>query len=375
MKIAILASNFIRIPPLPEILPPGSSGSPELILHDIVEELVKRGHNVTLFASGDSKTSAELYWSTKKCLTAIKGFKLGEQTPHELSHISFAYQKIQKKNFDIVYAHCDWLTAPFAPLVKTPTVVTLHRPINRLKKILKYNPSSQYYVSISNFQRTGYPSLNYISTIYHGVNINEYKFNPKPKNHFLVCSRIIPNKGVDLAIKTCKILKKRLYIIGDYPQDKKFYLDYFEEAIKPYLDQKNIIWKEKWVERKKIISYYQQAKALLTPIQWEEPFGLPMIEAMACGTPVIAFNRGSVPEIIKNKETGFIVAPFDKKGKPNIQGLVEAIKKIYQMPEAEYKKMRYNCRKHVEKNFTVDKMVDNYEKVYYKILARQQKIK
>ncbi|MGB2762611.1 MAG: glycosyltransferase, partial [Minisyncoccales bacterium] len=111
------------------------------------------------------------------------------------------------------------------------------------------------------------------------------------------------------------------------------------------------------------------AKLLLLPIQWEEPFGLVMIEAMACGTPVIAFRRGSVPEIIKDGVTGFICKPND------LNLMIKTVKKIYQMPEAEYKKMRHNCRRHVEKNFSVEKMVDNYEKVYYKILARQQKIK
>ena len=108
------------------------------------------------------------------------------------------------------------------------------------------------------------------------------------------------------------------------------------------------------------------------PIQWDEPFGLVMIEAMACGTPVIAFNRGSVSEVVKHGKTGFIVKPFNKNGRPNIEDFAKAVKKLYQMPEKEYIKMRHNCRKHVEKNFTVEKMVDGYEKLYYKILKTQK---
>ena len=145
--------------------------------------------------------------------------------------------------------------------------------------------------------------------------------------------------------------------------DKK----YFVEQVKPLIDGKQIKFIGE-VNHKGKAELLKNAKALIAPIQWREPFGLFLIEPMACGTPVIAFNRGSVPEIIKHGKTGFIVTPFNKKTKPNIEGFVKAIKKIYQMPETEYKKMRYNCRKHVEKNFSLEKMTSEYEKLYYKVL-------
>jgi glycosyltransferase involved in cell wall biosynthesis len=172
-------------------------------------------------------------------------------------------------------------------------------------------------------------------------------------------NRISKEKGVEFAIKIAQKTKVSLDIYG--PGEK----NYLKKAVSPYLNQKISYHGMVKKHSSKWYKVYSEAKVLLLPIQWEEPFGLVMIEAMACGTPVIAFGRGSVPEIIKDGKTGFICKPND------LNSIVRAVKKIYQMPEAEYKKMRNNCHEHVKKNFTTEKMVDNYEKIYYRILKQK----
>lgn len=366
LKIAMVASNFIRIPPRLKDIPHGYSGAPEAIIYTLSEGLLKKGHDVTLFASGDSKTKAKLSWITKRSLTQTPGTEIGQgkTLPLELLHLSFAYQKIRKGKFNIVHSHFPWQSALFSPFVKTPTVTTIHTSpkyfSKNIKTLLKHQTKNQYYISISNNQRKALPFLNYIDTVYHGIEIKKYKFNPKPDDYFLFVGRIVPFKGVDLAIKMCKRARKKLYIIGDYSRDNDYYINYFKKEVEPYIDQKNIIWSKKWLKKDTVIKFYQKAKALLSPLRWEEPFGLTMIEAMACGTPVISFSMGSAPEIIKNGLTGFLVTPSKNEG-ANIKNFIEAAKKIGKIK-------REDCRAYVEKNFSLEKMVAGYEKAYQKIL-------
>jgi glycosyltransferase involved in cell wall biosynthesis len=169
--------------------------------------------------------------------------------------------------------------------------------------------------------------------------------------------RLVPLKGAHNAIKVARQLKSKLLIIGEYSRDSAYYINYWRKKIKPFIDHK-IIFHSKGGSRQKVLRMVSQAKAFLFPIEWEEPFGLVMIEAMACGTPVIAFKRGSVPEIVKNGKTGFVVK--------NLREMIQAVKKIDQID-------RRACRQRVEKKFTVEKMVENYEKLYYKLLAKSKK--
>jgi len=362
-KIAILGPVGISIPPKKQ-------GGIEWMVYYLTEELVKRGYPVLLFAPQNTKTSAEL---VPVCPRPISEYKIpmeseiSRELRIELSFLGNLMDEVLKRRNEIglVFNHTvsGGIFAILEKLLKVPVFHVLHLPLYKeLADIFrKYNSRL---ISISGSQRKSFPKLNYVVTIYNGINVKKFPFCQKPKDYFIFAGKIRPSKNPIVAIKAAKLTQKKLILVGKMSNP-----EYFNSKIKASLT-KDIIYLGE-VNFSKAIELYKNAKALLFPIKWQEPFGLVMIEAMACGTPVIAFNRGSVPEVIKDGETGFIVAPFNKKGKPNIGGFVKAIKKIYQMPETEYKKMRYNCRKHVEKNFTVERMVDEYEKVYYKILNKK----
>lgn len=374
MRIAVLSSNFIRIPPEPEYVPKGFSGAPEKVMDVIAEAMVKKSHEVTLFATGDSKFSGKLVSVTEISSSLDPAIGKGIlQVEYEHLLISKCYQMAKNNEFDIIHSIFDIRSSYYAPLVSTPTVATLHNPLTGTRKIiLSKVKKNQLFISISNAQRKSLPDLNYISTIYHGVDKNSYPFLSTNKNDspMIFVGRLFPDKGIITGISVAKRLQKPLYLLGTALEEK----DYWKNEILPNIDSK-IIYQRGFLNPKELISHYQNAKLFFFPIQWEEPFGLVMIEAMACGTPVVAYARGSVPEVLKDGETGFIVnsSEEDRRGdwiikKTGIAGLCEAVNKIYSMPEEQYKQMRKNCRAHVEKNFTVERMVDQYEEIYKKIL-------
>ena len=361
LKIAMLASNYIRIPPSPKHVSQGSAGAVEFIISEITEELTRRGHRVTLFASGNSQTRAKLFSVYKKDSRSEE--KIGRFRRREFEHllISQAYQLARKGKFDIIHSHFDTRTCGYAPFVKTPTVSTLHSPLDSfiIKNILKFYKNTQYYTPISNSQKKLFKGLNYTATVHHGINLKKINPSFKKGKYFVASGRMVESKGALDAIKAIMKTDEKLLLIG---KARSSLTEYWKK-IEPYIDGKKIIHLG-FIPRKKLLSYFKNAKALLFPIHWEEPFGLVMIEAMACGTPIIAFKRGSVPEVVKHNKTGFVVQPFNKNKKPNIEGLVEAIKKIDLID-------RQECRRHTEENFSLERMVDDYEKVYYKILNRR----
>lgn len=372
LRIAILASNYIKLPPSPEDIPPGDSGAPEKIMSVIAEELVKRGHEVTLFASGDSKTAASLVSVTDHATGLDPNIKQGKHIEYEHLLISKCFEMAKEGRFDIIHSIFDTRSAYYAPLVSTPVVSTLHSPLDEIRvDILSHFKRSQYFVSISNAQRVPLLDLQYAQTIYHGIDILALNFSENPKSeNMLFVGRIVPEKGVAEGIAVAQKLNLKIDLLGSANEEG----DFWKETIKPQVDG-SLIKYHGHKSGTDIIDFYQNAKVFLFPIQWEEPFGLVMVEAMACGTPVIAFARGSVPEIVKDGVTGFIVnsSEKDKRGdwiikKTGIDGLQEAVEKIYAMSSDEYLQMRKNCRRHVEENFTVGKMVDGYENVYKKIL-------
>lgn len=373
MRIAILASNLIKIPPKPKDVPAGFSGAPEEIVSRITEALVARGHKVTLFASGDSRTRAKLVSVTSHATAKDKNIGIGPHEAYEYSLISRCYLMAKDGKFDIIHSHVNKKSLYFAPLVETPTVTTLHSPLDKMENIMKDYKQTQYYVSISDAQREAIPDLNYISTIYHGLDLSTYPFDKKGGESLVYVGRIMPEKGVDTAIKVSQQTNRKLIILGWAARQS---MKYYQDKVKPYINGKDI-QNHGFISRKSLKEYLKNAKALLFPIQWEEPFGLVMIEAMACGTPVVAYARGSVPEVVKDGETGFIVnsSDNDKRGdfvikKTGLEGLVEAVQRINMMESEEYQKMRLDCRHCVEEKFTVEKMVDEYEKVYQKIVRR-----
>ncbi len=373
LRIAVLASNFIRLPPLPNDVPQGYSGAPEKIMSTITEGLVKKGHNVTLFASGDSQTNAKLVSVTNHATALDPQIGKGNHIEFEHLLISECYRLAKEGKFDIIHSTFDTRSAYYTPLVSIPTVSTLHSPLDAIRtEVLSHFKHSQYFVSISTAQRKPLPDLQYIQTIYHGVDTSTMTFNETiNSDYMLFVGRIVLEKGIEASIKTAETLRKKLYLLGSVDETKPFWI----QEIKPHIDN-ILIYHKGYIPEEKAHHFYQNAKLFLFPIQWEEPFGLVLIESMSTGTPVVAFARGSVPEIIVDGVTGFLVNESEENSrgdwiikKTGLEGLCEAAEKIYSMPKDEYLQMRKNCRAHVEKNFTVERMVDEYEKVYKKILS------
>ena len=350
----MLASNFIRIPPTPSdrYVPPGGSGAIEIIVHHITEELVRRGHDVTLFASGDSQTSAHLVSVTPQATWQSVG--IGPHKAYEHVLISQAYKMALDGAFDIIHSHHDIQTASYAPLVKTPTVSTLHGPVVGLvKEILRFYMSTQYYVSISDNQRQGLPELNYATTAYNGIEVNQIPFSSDKDDYLVFVGRLVPEKGLLEAVEVARKVNRQLLIFGSPDETSERTKQYWEQQVRPLIDGKKIIYKG-MLPREELFVFLSRARAVLFPLQWEEPFGLVAVEAMAAGTPTIAFRRGSLPEIIEDGKSGMLVGTQDE--------MVEAVGQAEKiMPE--------DCRARAQE-FSIERMVDRYEEAYATILNR-----
>ncbi len=341
-------------------VPPRKYGGVEKIIYWLCEILAKKGHEVFLFDSKDSKTSAHLIPVIEKSLWRSKP---KETSPYFAYEMALIAQKAKELKLDILHDHLGaWAFSLYGQL-NIPIVHTLHVPFKGKDRIWAYQKLNSKIVSISLAQRKPAMNLNYAANIYNGIDVENYPFNAKPKDYFLWVGELSQRKGIMEAIEIAGMLKIKLVLAGRIPpprqpEDHLFFKTYISKK----LNKRNIIYAgEKNTEELK--NYYKNAIAFLFPLQWEEPFGLTMIEAMACGTPVIAFKRGSVPEIVSDKKTGFVVPPRSKGGKTNYGGFVEAVKNIDKISRKE-------CRKRVEENFTTNKMTDEYEKLYYKLISK-----
>lgn len=338
MKIAMLSPIAWRTPPT-------HYGPWELVTSLLVEELVKNGVDVTLFATANSRTNATLQ---AVCPRGYEEDKNIDPKVWECMHISECFE--HAKHFDIIHNQFDFLPLTYSGLVDTPVLTTIHGFSS--SKILpvyeKYNKDSSY-VSISDANRA--ESLDYIATIHHGIDLNQFVFNPDPEGDYLLYyGRIHPDKGTKEAIEIAQAVDKRLVIAGII-QDHA----YFETHVKPHLKNGKVeyIGSVGAENRNELLG---NARALLHPINFSEPFGLSVVEAMACGTPVVAFNKGSMPELIKNSENGFLAE--------NTQDAAECIKKIDGVN-------RRTCRDVVERDFAKEIMAQKYIKVYQQMLERR----
>jgi len=376
MRIAFYCTNEFSCP-----LPKEIVYAPMGLAEKIVKGLEKRGHEVTFYTPTDSeikikKVSNKMisyYRLPNKTMSG--GFHNQEQLMiYEQLMASKIYEDDQKNKYDLIHAfHLTPKILPFVNLTKTPTLFTLHDPMNSSwNKSIEYCPwkNKAHYVSISDSQRKGMPDLNYAGTVYNGLEIEKFEFKsfeteekmkpgfgyPKPgfifSDYLAFLGRYSSEKGADTAVSVAVKSKEKLKMAGTVWGG-----GFYNEKIKPYL-QKNKIEDLGFLNGKDVSDLLRNAKALLFPIRWEEPFGLVMIEAMACGTPVIAFNKGSAPEIVQHNKTGFVVE--------NEKEMIEAIKNIDKINRAD-------CRKYVEENFTVEKMVEGYERVYEKIIKSYKK--
>lgn len=352
-----------QISPLNLPIPPKKYGGTEKIIYFLCEELKKRGHDVFLFGTEDSKVSCHLIPILKKGLW-YSGPK--DITPYYAYFMAEIGRKVKELKIDILHDHLGPWSLTLYGQISTPIIHTLHVPFTKERKerIWAYRKLKAKLVSISFAQRKPAPDLNYVANIYNGIDIENYPFNENPKDYYLWVGELSPRKGIYEVIKIAKMAKIKLIIAGRIPpSQQKEDCAFFKKYIEKKLNKKNIKYVGE-LSSKNLINFYKNAIAFLYPLQWEEPFGLTMAESMACGTPVIAFKRGSVPEVIKDGKTGFVVEPWDKNHKPNLKGFIRTIKKIDQIDRKE-------CRKWVEENFTVEKMVDNYEKIFLKILKKK----
>jgi len=313
--------------------------------------MTRRGHQVTLFAPKSSKTKAKLVSVVKDGIISLDA-SWSDYWWNCFNH-SIAFERAS--DFDIIHCHWEIMGAFFQKFTKTPVLHTLHN-IPKSKhlnwQIYKHYKNDLNLIFISESEKKNCPIKFKNSWVVHnGIDISQFKFNPQPKEHFIWIARVCAAKGTREAIEIAKKAGVKLLLAGQIqPHHKK----YFETQIKPELNPQIQYLGE--LSQEELSDFYGQAKACLYPINWEEPFGLVMAEAMACGTPVIVFDRGSARKVVKDGKTGFVVK--------SINEAVETVKKIDQIN-------RRDCRKWVEQNFTVEKMVDEYEKVYYKILKNK----
>ena len=338
MKIA-------QIAPLWERVPPPTYGGIELVVGRLTDELVRRGHEVTLFASGDSQTLASLEAVYPRALRLDS--KIQERPLYEVLAPSQAYQRATE--FDIIHSHVGVWALPLAEVVSTPTVHTLHGRFSRDSgEIFGYH-STQPYISISDAQRQ--IDLNYVKTVYNGIDIGNYSYYPKPQDppYLAFLGRFSPEKGPQHAIAIAKKTGWRLKMAGKVDVvDVKF----FEKEIAPLIDNRQIefLGEVNHAEKADLLG---NASATLFPITWDEPFGLVMIESMATGTPVIGIKMGSVPEVIAHGKSGFVCQTYDE---------------MAEMIPAALELDRKTCREYVKNNFTITQMVDGYEAAYEKVL-------
>jgi glycosyltransferase involved in cell wall biosynthesis len=334
MKIAMLA-------PITWRTPPRNYGPWEQVASVLTEALVKNGLDVTLFATGDSITRATLQSVCPKPL----GECPGDAKVWECLHISHLVERASE--FTIIHNHFDFLPLTYSRLIRTPVITTIHGFSSEeiIPVYKKYNDQS-HYVSISNSDR--HPQLEYLDTVYNGIDEQLFPFGEGQGDYLLYFGRIHPHKGAWEAIQIALRSKKRLILCG-LVQDEVYY----REKVAPYVDGSSIIFKGNVGpdQRNQLMG---GALALLHPISFEEPFGLSVVESMMCGTPVIAFNRGSMKELITEGKTGFLVN--------NTEEAVAAIPDIKHIS-------RQACRWYATVNFSSEVMAGNYIKLYHKITA------
>jgi glycosyltransferase involved in cell wall biosynthesis len=340
--------RIAQIAPLFESVPPRLYGGTERVVSWLTEELVRRGHDVTLFASGDSRTAARLQ------APYPRGLRLDPSPPDPaaLHTIELAQAFERADDFDVIHCHIDYLAFPYARLVRTPVVHTLHGRLDlrHLFHLFAHFPEAAL-VSISDSQREPLRALtpNWRATVHHGLPLGDIAWREGGDGGYLAfLGRIAQEKRPDLAIEVAKQLRMPLRIAAKVDDaDRR----YFERKIRPILNHPLVEFVGELDEPQKW-AFLAEARCLLFPIDWPEPFGIVMIEALACGTPVVARPCGSVPEIIRDGEVGFLGE--------TVEQLAAAVKRVDTIDRA-------RCRRYAEERFSVAVMTDAYEAVYRQV--------
>lgn len=336
MRVAVLSPVAWRTPPR-------HYGPWEQVASNIAEGMINKGVEISLFATGDSITQGSL---ESVCATGYEEDRTQDAKVLECLHISNLMEKADQ--FDLIHNNFDFLPLTYSGLIKTPVITTIHGfSSSRIIPVYKKYNKTSHYVSISNADRSR--ELDYLGTVYNGLNVSEFAFTEKADDYLVYFGRIHHDKGAAEAIEIARQTNRRLLMAGII-QDA----NYYREKVEPFIDNEQIVYvghagPEK---RQELLG---KASALLHPINFNEPFGMSVAEAMLCGTPVIAFNKGSMPELIKHQETGFLVNTVDEAA--------EAVSNLTSIN-------RQSCRNWAKANFSSEKMVDDYYRLYQQILGQ-----
>ncbi|MDP3963078.1 MAG: glycosyltransferase family 4 protein [bacterium] len=337
--------RIAQIAPLAERVPPKKYGGTERVIHALTEELVRRGHDVTLFASGDSITSAKLVSVHPRNLREARLKNIYTANAWLFHNIGLAYSR--QSEFDIIHDHNGIYGLATANIASTPSVITMHGPFNLEDRKIFRALRKPWVTSISKSQVLSVADLHHAGTVYNGLSMEHFPFSATHDGYLLFAGRISMEKGVHFAIEAAQMLDLPLIIAAKLePTDRAYWREYIEPSLSDTIRWIGEVDEE---ERNRLMS---RAMAFLHPVTWREPFGLTLIEAMACGCPVIGFNKGSIPEIIAHGKTGFVVTDLDE--------MVDAIDALASID-------RTACRVRALSNFSATTMTDGYEAVYRSI--------
>lgn len=342
--------RIAQVAPLYESVPPKLYGGTERVVSWLTEELVRLGHEVTLFASGDSETSARLVPACERALWRDPNCR--DTLPHHVRLMDLVFRRADQ--FDVIHFHCDYVHFPLVGFCATPCVTTLHGQVNPhdLEPLFSTHPEVAL-VSISDDQRRPVLHANWQGTVYHGLPRRLHTYREQASDYLLFVGRISPQKRLDRAIEIARCTGRRLKVAAKiYDEDRSYYHSEIEPLLR---DSKSFVDFIGEVGGKDKDELMGNAYALLFPIDWPEPFGLVMIESLACGTPVIAWNRGSVPEILSDGVTGFVVDGMDDA--------VRAVGRVSSLSRA-------SCRRRFEQGFDSRRMARDYVNVYSRLIRQ-----
>lgn len=339
--------RIAQVAPLYESVPPKLYGGTERVVSYLTEELVRMGHEVTLFASGDSETSARLVPGCARALWRDPGCK--ETLPQHVKLMELVFADVSR--FDLIHFHCDYVHLPLLRRLPCPSLTTLHGRVDIPEVRTLFEEYADIpLASISDSQRRPVPSANWQGTVHHGLPRDLHPFSEKSEGYLAFLGRISPEKRLDRAIEIARRTGRRLKVAAKLYAEED---DYYREMIEPLLMQsRDFIEFIGEVGGREKDEFLGKADALLFPIDWPEPFGLVMIEALACGTPVIAWREGSVPEVIEDGVTGYIVGSIDEA--------VSAVNRLQWLD-------RHDCRRAFETRFDAARMADEYVAIYRRL--------
>lgn len=376
MRVALITSNLLS-------LKKDTKKGTEIIAYNLIHEFSKHYTNdsfeLTVFAAGNSDIPVKIesvdYEPTSNNLYVMRA---GKHIIYELALISKAFS--MQDQFDLYHIHLGDgdIALPFAPFIDKPILVTLYHPADpkyaKSYTSLFNNCKNIFYIAPTQGQKEHLPDLRYVDVIPHGIDAEQdFKYDQKGGDSMMWAGRAVPQKGADIALQIANQTHKPLRLFGITKDEHKVW---FEENIVRVIKDNDSLTLNR--DRLDLAKEYQNSKLFLFPLQWEEPFGLVLVESMSCGTPVVTYAKGAIPEIIEDGVTGFIVneSEEDFRGdwiikKTGKEGLIEAVERIYSMPQEEYLAMREACRSRVEMYYTIEKMAENYINSYKKILQKK----